>query len=160
MKIADHIKTAVPAAIVLFLALQKGSGFLVILFLPFFLLTMIYHIVQMVRRPDERKSRGNRIAVWSLVIVVALAVQSYWRAASRNDAQLALNKVMEYKERAGVYPSSLREVGLDDRYLKEKWKIRYWVREGKPALVYPVTFMPFDMHEYDFESRTWRENPY
>jgi len=148
------------AAIVLVLAAQKGNGIVLILLAPCFLIYLIFHAVRMIRKPEERKSRGIRLAIWAAALILAGVVQAYWSAASRSDADLALQSVQTFKERAGTYPASLREVGLDDQALQEKWGIRYSVREGQPTLVYPAPIMPLSMVEYDFAGRRWRINSY
>lgn len=160
MKKADWIKTFVLVAILLFLTLQKGEGFVLILLLPFFLITVLYHAVRMIRRPEERKSRGIKIAVWTITFALAGTVQTYWSKASHQDAQLVLKKVLAHKARTGSYPASLVDLGLDEQYLKEKWGLRYSGKDGRPMLVYPVPFMPLDLYQYDFEAFRWRENPY
>lgn len=159
MKTTYYIRTVL-AAIVLVFTLQKGNGFLLILILPFFLMYLLYNAVCMARRPGERRNRGFRLAVWSVVLVLAGIIQTYWCIGTRSDADLALQKVLAYKERAGTYPASLRDVGLDDRELQGKWHLTYSVKEGKPSLTYPAPVMPLTMHEYDFETRAWRKNAY
>jgi CDP-diglyceride synthetase len=156
----DYIKTFALVAIVLFLTLQKGSGPLLGILVPFFLVYALYNFIRMVRRPDERKRRGIRLAIWFVTIALTLSVQTYWSNASQSDAELALQKILAYKELTGTYPASLKEVGLDDEYLGDKWHLRYTVNKGKPALVYPMPFMPLAMYEYDFEARLWRQNVY
>lgn len=160
MKISDYIKTSVLVTIVFFLTVQKGSCFLLVLLLPFFLMAVTYNLVRMIRRPGERKGRGIRLAIWTMTLALAGTVQVYWSVATRTDAESALQKVLTHKEHTGTYPVSLKEVGLDDTYLKDTRKLRYSVREGKPALTYPAPFMPLALYEYDFETLTWRQNAY
>ncbi|RJQ78697.1 MAG: hypothetical protein C4519_11925 [Desulfobacteraceae bacterium] len=98
----------------------------------------------MARRPGERKSRGIRLAIWSVVLVLAGSVQIYWSAGSRSHADLALQKVLAYKERAGTYPANLMEAGLDGQALQGKWNLRYSVKEGKPKTYLPRTDLAID----------------
>ena len=160
MKTADYFKTFALVAIVLFFSLQKGSGPLLGILLPLFLVTAAYNSIRMIRRPEERKRRGIRLAIWAITLALTCTVQGHWSKASRSEAESALNKIMAYRARTGTYPASLKEVGLDDSYLKDEWQLRYAVREGKPTLSYPMPFMPLAVHEYDFEARKWRENAY
>lgn len=160
MKISPSLKTIIPVVIVLALAVQKGNGFLLALFLPFFLIYLIFNAVRMLRRPSERKDRGIRMAIWSVALVLASIVQVYWSVGSRSDADLASQKVLAYKERTGSYPASLRGVGLDDSELQKKWHLRYSVNEREPRLTYPASVMPLTMNEYDFKARAWRKNAY
>lgn len=160
MKISPSLKTIIPVAIVLALAVQKGNGFLLVLLLPFLLIYLIFNAVRMLRRPAERKDRGIRMAIWSVALVLASTVQVYWSVGSRSDADLAAQKVLAYKERTGSYPASLRDAGLDDSELQKKWRLRYSVNEREPRLTYPASVMPLTMNEYDFKARAWRENAY
>lgn len=142
------------------LAVQKGNGFLLALFMPFLLIYLIFNAVRMLRRPSELKDRGIRMAIWSVALVLASIVQVYWSIGSRSDADLASQKVLAYKERTGSYPASLRDVGLDDSELQKKWRLRYSVNEREPRLTYPASVMPLTMNEYDFKVRAWRKNAY
>jgi len=160
MKTADYVKTLALVAIVLFFSLQKGSGPLVGILLPFYLVVLLYNSIRMIRRPDERKRRGIRLAIWSVTLALTVTIQIHWSEASHNAAELALKRVLAYQERTGRYPASLKEVGLDDQDLKDKWQIRYFVVEGKATMVYPMPFMPLAIYEYNFEARKWRENSY
>jgi hypothetical protein len=142
------------------MSLQKGSGAWLGLLLPLFLVPMIFNLTQMIRKKDERKTRGTRIAIWSLALALTCIVQTYWSKASHNEAEITLKKIRIYKEHTGNYPDSLREVGLDDRQLMDTWMIRYVVDKGKVSFTYPKPFMPMAMYEYDFEACKWRENVY
>lgn len=157
---AEYKKTSILAAVVLLLALQRSSGFVLLILLPFLLIFVTYQLVRMIRKPGERKARGIRLAIWSLTFALAGSVLTYRNAASRNEADLALTRLLEYKQRTGSYPGSLGEVGLDEAKLHDKWRLRYSVKEGKPALVYPQTFMPLATYDFDFEAVKWRANAY
>lgn len=160
MKTADYSKTCTLAGIVLFLTLQKGSGFVLILLLPFFLLGAIYQCIRIVRKPDERKKCSIRLAIWLATLVLAGALQAYWDQSSRNNAEQAAQKVFSHKQRTGAYPASLQEASLNETRLRDKWRIRYTVRHGRPYLSYPMTFLPLSTYEYDFEACAWRKNVY
>lgn len=128
------------------------------LFLLVFVLTLLYNLVRMARKPDERKRRGIRMGTWFIVLALSIALQSYWANASRNEADLVVQAVVAHQARKGAYPAELKEAGLDEQALKDGWSIRYIVREEKPLLVYPVPFMWLAMYEYDFGARKWRQN--
>lgn len=158
MKRADYLKTFFLAAIALVATTQRGSAFPLLVLLPFFMMGVIYASVRMLRRPDERKKRGIRLAIWCATFALAGSVQAFWSVASRSDADAAAATVSAYRERTGSYPANLSEVGLSDGRLREKWGIRYSIRDGAPTLVYPARFMWLAMHEYDFEARAWKRN--
>lgn len=159
MNIKAYIRSLVPAAIVLFFALRQGNGFFVLMLLPFFFAVLLYGIVRIIRRPEERKSRLAGVAVWAVTLAIAVAIHVHWNAVSRTDADGVAAAVLAYKDRTGGYPVSLDGLELD-REVTERWKIRYWVREGTPVLNYPASFMPLTLYEYDFDAREWRMNSY
>ena len=158
MKTSDYIKTFVLVAIVLFFSLQNGNGLMLGILLPIFMVTVLYNFIRMIRKPEERKRRGIRLAIWTITLALACTVQIHWSEASHNEAELASKKILAYKERTGTYPASLKEVGLDGKYLEDEWALRYFVQEGKARLIYPMPFMPLATYEYDFEARKWRKN--
>lgn len=160
MKAAPYIKTFLPVAVLLFFAVQRGNGFPLVILLLLFLLYLIYSAVRMVMRPAERKDRSVRLAVWVAALVLGGGIQGYWSLATRNAAELAVQKVAAYRKSTGTYPATLRDAGLDDTQLKDKWRLRYSLKDGKPALSYPASFMPLALYEYDFDSSSWKENIY
>lgn len=160
MKAAHWMKLALPVAMVFLLTVQKGNGFLLLIIMPFFLAALVYSLVLMIRRPGERRSRGIRLAVWCTMLALSGALQAYWSAASRSDAESALKGVLAHKERTGVYPSDLGKAGIDETYLREKSGVRYRMSDGRPFLAYPAAFMPLTMQEYDFQVKKWKRNAY
>jgi len=158
VKRTDYIKTFLLVAIVLVATMQRGSALPLLALLPFFMMNVICTSVRMLRRPDERKKRGIRLAIWCATFALAGSVQASWNVASRSDADAAAATVSAHRERTGSYPASLSEVGLSDERLKLTWGIRYSIRDGNPTLVYPARFMWLVMHEYDFETRAWKRN--
>lgn len=158
MKPSDYAKTAVLAALVLIVALQKFAGFVVLLLVPVFAVSALYSAVRMVRRPAERKTRAVRLGIWAATLILAGAVQAHRGSAARNNAEAVARAVLAHKAGTGAFPATLGEIGLDGRKLDAAWGIRYFLREGKPVLAYPATFMPLTTLDYDFETRTWRLN--
>lgn len=159
MNAVSCIKVFVPVVIVFFFVTQKGNGVFFLMLLPFFFVMMLYSIVQIVRRPLERKNRLIGVAAWSATLVLAGAMQIHWDTVSRADADRVAVTVLAYRDRAGVYPAGLEELGLDEEVLG-KWKIRYRLLEGKAVLNYPASFMPLTLWEYDFDARKWWRNSY
>lgn len=160
MTTSDYCKTLIPVGIMLLATLQKGSGFVLLLLLPLLSLFALYQGMRMLRRPEERKVRLIRLSIWLSAFALAGSVQTYWHQASRSNAEEAATAVLSYKARTGSYPANLTEAGLDDGQLRDKWRIRYSLRQGAPILSYPMSFMPLSSYEYDFEGRVWRKNSY
>jgi hypothetical protein len=160
MKTSSYIKTAIFAAIVLFFTVQKDYGPLALTLLLFFIFVLLYNLIQMARKPAERKQRGIRMAIWFVVLSVAVAVQSHRASGTSGEANKVAKAVLDYKTRTGAYPAGLKDAELDEVALEREWDIRYFMREGKPVLTYPVTFMPLTTLDYDFDKRAWHQNSY
>lgn len=160
MRPVPCLKTIVAVATVLFFSLQRGNGPLVIILLLLFLAYLIYSAVRMAMRPAERRSRSVRLAIWTATFVLAAGVQGYFGVATRNEAERAVAKVVAFKQGKGAYPTTLGDAGVDEKRLKDNWKIRYLLKDGKASLTYPAVFMPLTLCEYDFEGSQWQENIY
>jgi hypothetical protein len=160
MKTSGYIKTAILAAIVLFFTVQQDYGPLALTFLFIFIFVLLYNLIQMARKPAERKLRGIRMVVWFVVLSVAMAVQSHRANGTKEETDKVVKTVLDYKTRTGAYPAELKDAGLDDVALEREWDIRYFMSEGKPVLAYPNTFIPLTSIEYDFDKRAWHENSY
>lgn len=159
--VPKNLRIALPlAALFLFFALRGGGGFLVALLLPFLLVYTISNLIRMVRRPEERAARGVRLAIWIAAFAIAAALQASRSAGSRSAAEAAARRIAACRDITGRYPASLGEAGLDEAELRNRWRLSYSVREGKPLLAYPAAFMPLTLQEYDFERRSWRTNAY
>jgi hypothetical protein len=160
MKPFSYIKTAILAAIVLFFTVQQGYGTLALTLLLIFIFVLLYNLIQMARKPAERKLRGIRMAIWFVVLSVAMAVQSHRAGGAKEETDKVVKTVLDYKTRTGAYPAGLKDAGLDEVTLEREWDIRYFMREGKPVLTYSATFMPLTTVDYDFDKRAWHENSY
>lgn len=139
---------------------QKGYGPLVLSLWFIFIFVLIYNLIRMTCKPDERKKRGIRMAIWLVALSVGAAVQSYWASGTSKEADKVAKLVLDYQIRKGAYPANLAEAGLDEKTLESEWDIRYFMREGKPVLVYPAPYMPLTTYDYDFDKHTWQENSY
>jgi energy-coupling factor transporter transmembrane protein EcfT len=160
MKTSSYIKTVILAVIVLFFTVQKDYGPLALMLFFIFIFVLLYNLIQMARKPAERKLRGIRMAIWLVVLSVAMAVQSHRANGTKEEADKAVKTVLDYKARTGAYPAGLKDAGLDEVALERDWEIRYFMRDGKPVLVYSDTFMPLTTNDYDFDKRAWHQNSY
>lgn len=160
MKSAGYVKLLIPVMIFIAITLQRGSGFLLILLLPVFLVYVLYQVARIIRKPGEGTARGIRVAVWTFAVTLSGGVHGYWSAANHAGAERAARKVIEYRMRTGIYPASLAEAEADGGRVKKAWKLKYALKDGEPLLTYPASFMPMTMNEFDFASRAWRRNAY
>lgn len=160
MKLSPKVKMLIPVAIVLLFTLPMGGGIWFALSLFVFIPWALYNLVRLGLKPAERKVRAVRLGIWMAVLAVAGATQGYWENALRTHADAAAASLLAYKNRTGSYPENLDGAGLSENALRDEWKIRYRLVEGKPQLYYSGSFMPLTVYEYDFETRTWKTNAY
>ncbi len=160
MTLAAYTKTLALVAVVLFFLLPKGGGTSFVFALLFFIVWALYNVVRLILKPAERRPRAIRLAIWSATLVAAGATQAHWENASREQASEVVNAVLAHKSRTGSYPASPDEAGINGPALKDEWRIAYRLREGKPELSYPASFMPLTTYEYDFEARQWKTSAY
>ena len=132
------------------------SGFMMILVtLP----ALLYYVVRFgLARHNKERSMHYLFAIG--VVVAASAVVSsvhfYRHFSSRKEADRVVRKVLDFREKQGRFPSDASELG--DLALRDRSRplLHYTLlSDGKPALFYAATFIPFDTWEYDFSSRTW-----
>lgn len=160
MKVKDYTTTFILVAIVLFLALQRDSGFGFLLFLLIFIIITLFKLVRMVQNPADRKEQLTRIGIWAAALTVIAAVHLFWSTASRNNAELVAQEILAYQAHTNSYPATLGQLGIDEQEFGVKWKIRYVVRDGQGTLTYPSAFMPLTNYEYDFKAHKWVINSY
>ncbi len=151
---------AVPAAIVFALIFgQIHCGFVVVFFLPFFMVYFIYCAFIALRRPLERKVTSARAATWACALLAVAVSHWYWFVASRADANRVVSAVIEYRNRTGNYPPDLAAVGIEVKQLESKWMLGYRLWHGQPSVLYAATFIIFDTYDFDFDAQTWRYFP-
>lgn len=158
MKFRSLITTLVVAALALALTGRNGNGFLLLLLLPLILAHFIYNLVRLRRHPDEGRERRVRLGIWTAVWLLAASLQVFWAVGTKSSAELAAQGVTAYRARLGAFPASLAEAGLDERDLRDNWRVRYSIRDGKPRLSYPSPVLWLSTYEYDFATQAWRMN--
>jgi len=154
--IARRVRTAL--FVTLFLALtcmpHGGAGALVLL--PFFICSWLYELFVLVRRPEQRARRAERVIIWMLAFCVSGTVNLYWFRASRAYANDVANAILNYRARTGTYPTDLQEVGVPPERALRRWMLVYAVgNDGRPLLAYAVPWEVFDTYDYDFKTGQW-----
>jgi hypothetical protein len=160
MKLGDYWKTLLAAAALIYFAFQSYGSVIISIAVPVLLIGFIIGLTLLIRRPQERRHRTIRMVIWILALILVMGVESYRARAVRGAADAAAQTITAYHTRTGSYPASFADVGLDAAALDERWTLRYWLREGRPRLVYDDTLMPLDEDEYDFDHGRWSHNSY
>jgi len=158
MLASNYIKTLLLVALMLVLTVPPHVGFMVLLFLPIFIAWAIYGSTVMIRKPEQRKLRAIKIAIWTTAFLVVGAIHLYWARAARKDADAVLSAVHSYKTKTGMYPENVTQLGIDERDLQHKWMLGYLPGKDQPFLAYASTFMLFGTFTYDFHHGKWKYN--
>jgi hypothetical protein len=140
MQLSDFAKTFLLVAVFLLVITLKHAGFMVLLMIPFFAVSLIRGIVLMVRKPDQRKLCGARMVILAAALCTIASVHWYWFHAARDNANAVATAVIAYKSRTGAYPTGLAELGLNQNELLRKWMLGYGLDRGQPSLFYATTF--------------------
>ncbi len=122
---------------------------------PFLSIWLLYSTYIIWRRPANRTTQLVKIVLWSLTISGVLSLHWHYQRAVREAANAAVSTVLQYKAIHGSFPKTPEAAGLKDR----TWRISYFLKNGKPYLVYPATFIVFDIYSYDFERQSWTYQP-
>ena len=154
--VARRIRNALFIGVFLFLTCSPHGGFIAYVLLPFFVVSWIFDLWVMLRRPEERGRRAERILVWVAAFCVSGAINLYWFRESRAYANNVVSAVLNYKARTGAYPIDLQLAGIRPERAFDKWMLVYGVSsDGKPGLSYAVPYLAFDMYDYDFDADQW-----
>lgn len=154
--VARRVRNALFIGVFLFLTCSPHGGFIAYVLLPFFVVSWIFDLWVMLRRPEERGRRAERILVWVAAFCVSGAINLYWFRESRAYANNVVSAVLNYKARTGAYPIDLQLAGIRPERAFDKWMLVYGVSsDGKPGLSYAVPYLAFDMYDYDFDADQW-----
>jgi hypothetical protein len=154
--VARRVRNALFIGIFLFVTCSPHGGFCAYVLLPFFACSWLVDLFVMLRTPEQRARRAERILTWVLAFCLAGAVNLYWFRESRAYANNVVSAVVNYKARTGTYPTDLQEAGIRPERAFDKWMLVYGVSsDGRPGLSYAVPYIAFDMYDFDFDTGQW-----
>jgi hypothetical protein len=154
--VARRVRNALFIGIFLYLTCHPHGGLFVLGLLPFFACFWLYDLIFLVRRPEGRIRRTERLVTWMLAFGVAGAVNLYWSWDARAYANKVVGAVVNYRARSGTWPTDLENVGISQATAVRKWMLVYAVDErGRPGLIYPSPWDGFDTYSYDFDTGHW-----
>ena len=156
--ISEYKNTLIWVTVMLLLALQKHAGFIIFLFLPFFVVYVVHGLFLMIKQPELRKIKTIRTTIWVLTLLIISSVHRYWRVESRRDANAVASAIEAFKVKTGAYPHSLIEIGFNENALRQKWMLGYLCEDGRPFVAYADPFMIFASYIYDFKVHQWTYN--
>jgi len=145
------ISTIAIAAIVAFLTGAVHGGFMLVLVIPFLIVWLLRSAWTMYRHRERRRLLAGKIAIWIATILVVALLHRYYATEARAEADAAIRAVVAYKNQHGEYPKHLSEAGVNNG----RWHVGYGVDEHGPWLLYPATFVVFEVWRYNFLSERW-----
>lgn len=157
MQLRSVIGTAVFCAVVAFITAQMHGGFMLIFVAPFLTVWLAYSAYVAWKHPDRRMTQSIRAGLWVLAVGGVLLLHWHYHRAARDSADLVVAYVNHYKTNHGSFPETIDAAGLNN--FRNKWRISYLMKDGKPSLFYPATFVIFDTYWYDFEHQSWVYQP-
>jgi hypothetical protein len=154
--LARRVRNALFIGGFFYLTCKPHGGFIMLMLLPFFACFWLYDLVFLVRRPEGRIRRAERLVIWMLAFCVAGAVNLYWGWDARAYANKVVGAVLNYRARSGTWPPDLENVGISQAAAARKWMLVYAVDDkGKPGLIYASPWDGFDTYSYDFDTGQW-----
>lgn len=154
--VARRVRNALFIGLFLFMAARPHGGFIAFMFLPFFACSWLYDLIVLVRKPEQRARRAERVIIWMSAFCLAGSVNLYWYRQSRAYANNVVGAVLNYRARTGTYPPDLQDVGISQANAVRQWMLVYGVNaKGEPLLIYPVPWDGFDTYAYDFDTGQW-----
>lgn len=156
-KLIPSFETTLLVAVFLFFTLPLQRAFIATMLLPVFVCVWCYDIVMMVRDPGQRLVRASRIAIWILAFGALAGLNLSWYCESRSYAERIAAALLAQKARAGAYPDTLEQIGIDSHEsAARKWRLVYKLEKGAPSLLYGATFEAYNVYDYDFATHRWR----
>ncbi|MDR0250371.1 MAG: hypothetical protein LBI35_03530 [Burkholderiales bacterium] len=141
---------------VMFGGMRQGGFFLLPLFF-FFLLWLLFKIVDILRKKDAMKRVAVAAGLWLGSVAIVMVLHLGYAQTMRQKADDALTNINVFHAEHGRYPKDLQESGFVQEPRPNRDYIAYFYKEGEdaPSLFYRNTFMPFSTDSYDFKTRAW-----
>ena len=151
------LKTIIVCTLVVLLVSQRYSGMMI----PFVTIALIISFLSSAyvcyKNPQEIKIRIIKASIWILGLILASSVHFYMYTKTRDIANIIAEAINLYYQKNNKYPRTPKEFGFSGEELHDQHI--FYNNEDEPYLMYPSTFMPFDVYQYDFKNHTWQYQP-
>jgi len=150
--------TILGCVILAFATWPVHGGFMVFLAVPFLVLWLPYSaFLSIWSKPARRRLQAIKVCLWLAVVAGGYSLHWYYRIAARAAADEVIQVVLAYKEKTGSYPKRLEDAGVAlGQGGRLPWRISYFETEQKTHwLIYPNTFIVFQVYIYKFEQGRW-----
>ena len=133
----------------------RYDGHIAMMAAPFIAIWLVYSAVVALRRPARRRGQAVKLAILLLVLCTISTAHWWHTREARAHAQDFADAVLAYQARVGHFPKRAAEAGVDEERSRQQWKLIYSMHSNEPELMYRSTFNPYDIFQFDFNSRTW-----
>jgi hypothetical protein len=151
------LATLLAAGLSVLLLAQKFLGFGVIIVVVALLIWIPYSAYVVITKPDIRTSQLVRVLVWMLVVPAVFGIHHLRQERMRRDADKLVARINEYLRTHGHYPATVDEIGISRQQVRDMFGSMsgYYLANGRPALIYTLSFAPFAACDYDFKAAKW-----
>lgn len=145
------------SAVLVFMCAGVGGAFIILVAIPFLGVWLLYSGYTIWRRPERRGVRAIRVSILMATVGAIAALHFYYYTAARTAGDYALQLVSAYKAAHGSYPDALEDAGWKLGAYGGRWRIVYQGngKDNDPILMYPATWIIFDMYDYNFKTGKW-----
>jgi hypothetical protein len=165
MRLGFNLRPLIPilavCAALVFLGARVGGAFMILTAIPFLGVWLIYSGYIIWRRHEKRRVQLMRVGILTATLVGIAALHFHYYTSARAAGDYAENMVSAYKAKHGSYPDTLEEAGWNLGPNGGRWRIVYQGNgpNKDPILMYPATWVIFDMYDYNFKSGQWAYLP-
>lgn len=134
------------------------GGFALWFVIPLVALWTIWRLHRAYVEPSSRRLCMAQIFIWVAAIAFVGTLHRHYASSARAEAESAVRAVLAFEGVNGRYPPSLADAGVVAA--DSRWRVGYGLDErGRPWLIYPATFVVFEVWSYDFSALKWVYRP-
>ena len=165
MRLEFNLRPLIPilaaCAALVFLCAPVGGAFLILAAIPFLGVWLLYSGYIIWRRHEKRRVQIIRVGILTATLVGIAALHFYYYTSARAAGDYAERLVSAYKAKYGTFPDTLEEAGWKLGAHGGRWRIVYQGNGANkdPILMYPATWVIFDMYDYNFKTGQWAYLP-
>jgi len=155
------IPTLVACAVLFFMCAGVGGAFIISAAAPFIAVWALYSCYIIWRKPEKFRIQLVKVGLLAGTLSVIGAFHYHYYTSARAAGDYALHLVNAYRDLHGTYPNTLEEAGWKLGKYGGQWRIVYQGHGATddPMLMYPATWIIFDMYDYNFKTRQWEYLP-
>ncbi|MBD9357015.1 hypothetical protein [Methylomonas albis] len=147
--------TVILFAIATFLCCERLTAYIII---PIAIAALLYQVIQILRywrSPLQRAIRLTAIAIILASLSSVLVFHIYRHYSVRAESDQIAKTIEMFHLNNQRYPDKLEDMGIDSRTARDCCRVYFHVYDGRPALIYDVTYDYMDWWSYNFKTQEW-----